>query len=228
VKLGTWPLAIKAYNHGPAGIARAVRDTGTTDAVTIIENYRGPAYKFASRNFYPEFLAALHVERNYRKYFGDLPLDPPLKVDTVYLSSHTSMNAAAHCAACDPYDLAVLNPSLLQSVKDGRKAIPAGYTLNVPHGNGDRFRTCAASLPPPPRQVASRGSTSKRGVERSGGSRSKKKKGRADVVVHRVKRGQTLSQIASLYGCSVERIRRGNKLKGNKIHAGQLLRIPRS
>ncbi len=40
---GTWPLAIKAYNHGPAGIARAVRETGTTDAATIIENYHGPA-----------------------------------------------------------------------------------------------------------------------------------------------------------------------------------------
>ena len=83
IELGTWPLAIKAYNHGPAGIARAVRETGTTDPATIIETYHGPSYKFASRNFYPEFLAALHVERNYRKYFGELPLDPPLNIDVV-------------------------------------------------------------------------------------------------------------------------------------------------
>ena len=93
IQLGTWPLAIKAYNHGPAGIARAVRDIGTTDAATIIESYRGPSYKFASRNFFPEFLAALHVERNYRKYFGDLPLDPPLTADTVYLAGHTPISA---------------------------------------------------------------------------------------------------------------------------------------
>jgi membrane-bound lytic murein transglycosylase D len=60
-KLGTWPLAIKAHNHGPAGMARAVRDTGTTDIAIIIQNYKGTAFKFASRNFYPEFLAAVHV-----------------------------------------------------------------------------------------------------------------------------------------------------------------------
>lgn len=221
IQLGTWPLAIKAYNHGPGGIARAVRETGTTDAVTIIESYRGPSYKFASRNFYPEFLAALHVERNYRKYFGDLPLDPPLAADTVYLAGHTPIGAAARCAGTDPWDIAGLNPSLLPAVKDGQRPIPSGYALRLPHGTGDRVRACVAYLPAPSRQVARAESPSRRT-----GSRAHKT--RSDAVVHRVKRGQTLSQIADLYGCSVDRIRRGNKLKGNKIQTGQMLRIPTS
>jgi LysM repeat protein len=51
---------------------------------------------------------------------------------------------------------------------------------------------------------------------------------RSAHVVHTVEKGQTLAQIAGLYGCSVEQIRRGNKIKGNKIHAGQVLRIPKS
>ena len=38
--LGTWPLALTAYNHGAGGIARAVRETGTTDIETIVANYR--------------------------------------------------------------------------------------------------------------------------------------------------------------------------------------------
>jgi LysM repeat protein len=45
-------------------------------------------------------------------------------------------------------------------------------------------------------------------------------------IVHKVKPGQTLGQIATLYGCSVDEIRRGNNLKSSKIHAGQRLRIP--
>src|SRR5262249_26836280 len=30
-RLGTWPLAITAYNHGPNGVARAIDTLGTTD-----------------------------------------------------------------------------------------------------------------------------------------------------------------------------------------------------
>jgi membrane-bound lytic murein transglycosylase D len=226
VELGTWPLAIKAYNHGPAGIARAVRETGTTDPATIIETYHGPSYKFASRNFYPEFLAALHVERNYPKYFGELPLDPPLNVDVVRLAQRIPINSAARCAGSDPYDIAALNPSLLPAVNGGGQPIPPGYELRLPNGTASRFVQCAAGLPPPV-QVAKRGSSASKGRTQRGakGSTSRVK---ADAVVHKVKPGQTLAQIAGLYGCSVERIRRGNNLKGNKIHAGQVLRIPAS
>ena len=226
-QLGTWPLAIKAYNHGPGGIARAVRDTGTTDVATIIATYHGPAYKFASRNFYPEFLAALHVERNYRKYFGDLPLDAPLTTDSIYLTQHTSMGAAARCAGADPYELVALNPSLLPSVHSGRQPIPPGYELRLPAGTGSRFRACAPSLLPPTRQLARRAPAPRGTASRSAEARAGGKQ-QADAVVHKVKPGQTLAQIASLYGCSVDRIRRGNNLKGNKIHAGQMLRIPTS
>ena len=62
--LGTWPLALTAYNHGAGGISRAVRETGTTDIEEIIANYRGRRFGFASRNFYPQFLAVVHVENN--------------------------------------------------------------------------------------------------------------------------------------------------------------------
>jgi len=225
-RLGTWPLAIKAYNHGPAGIARAIRETGTTDAATIIQRYRGPAYKFASRNFYPEFLAALHVERNYRAYFGDLPLDPPLSSETVQLTRQTPMNAAARCAGTESWELASLNPGLLEAVHTGRRPIPSGYELRLPRGARERFHACVAGLPPVPSQRAARSTAASRGRTRSTGSQTHAAVKRGKHVVHKVRRGQTLGQIANLYGCSVDQIRRGNKLKGNKIRAGQVLRIP--
>ncbi len=72
-RLGTWPLAITAWNHGPEGVARAVRLVGTRDIGTIVREYHGSGFGFASRNFYAEFLAALDVERHARAYFPDLP-----------------------------------------------------------------------------------------------------------------------------------------------------------
>src|SRR5439155_792023 len=47
--LNSWPLAITAYNHGPQGMARAVRQVGTTDIASIIRQYDGMAFGFAPR-----------------------------------------------------------------------------------------------------------------------------------------------------------------------------------
>ena len=79
-QLGTWPLAITAYNHGPAGIARAVKSVGTTDIARIIRSYKSRSFGFASRNFYPEFLAAVEIEKNHKTYFGDLRRDAPFSI----------------------------------------------------------------------------------------------------------------------------------------------------
>lgn len=58
--LGSWPLAVTAYNHGRGGMQRAVRQTGKHDLHHIIEHYESPTFGFASKNFYAEFLAAHH------------------------------------------------------------------------------------------------------------------------------------------------------------------------
>ncbi|MGD9764096.1 MAG: transglycosylase SLT domain-containing protein [Candidatus Binatia bacterium] len=213
--LGSWPLAIKAYNHGPAGMARAVRETGSTDIATIIREYRGPAFRFASRNFYPEFLAALHVERNYAKYFGDLALHRAQPYASVVVPRPMTIGMAARCAGTDTVELAEDNPSLLPPVRGGRAAIPAGFELRVPANSGTAFERCAASLPPV--SVA-------RARNRAPAARSRSAVTR---VVHRVRAGQTLSGIAARYGCSVEQVRARNSLKGRGVRTGQVLRIPR-
>ncbi len=59
--LGSWPLAITAYNHGPYGVQRAVQTVGSTDLVQLIEGYEKSTWGFSSKNFYAEFLAALSI-----------------------------------------------------------------------------------------------------------------------------------------------------------------------
>ena len=48
------------------------------------------------------------------------------------------------------------------------------------------------------------------------------------IVTHTVEQGETLSQIASLYGTSVEAIRNANSLRRNAVRAGQKLRVETS
>jgi membrane-bound lytic murein transglycosylase D len=57
----SWPLALTAYNHGLAGVLRAVRSTGSNDLCKIIARYDSPSFRFASSNFYAQFLAARQV-----------------------------------------------------------------------------------------------------------------------------------------------------------------------
>jgi membrane-bound lytic murein transglycosylase D len=59
--LGSWPLAVVAYNHGTTRV-RAARAAVGSDAVEdILIRYDGRRFGFASRNFYPSFLAALEI-----------------------------------------------------------------------------------------------------------------------------------------------------------------------
>ncbi|MBI5508264.1 MAG: lytic transglycosylase domain-containing protein [Deltaproteobacteria bacterium] len=83
--LGTWPLAITAYNHGPNGVRRAVARVGSTDLVYLIDNYEKATWGFASKNFYAEFLAATAVLADHDADFAKsvraallaAPLEPP-------------------------------------------------------------------------------------------------------------------------------------------------------
>ncbi len=65
--LGSWPLAITGYNHGPYGVRRAVNAAGSTDLIYLIENYKKSTWGFASKNFYAEFLAAMSILANQEK-----------------------------------------------------------------------------------------------------------------------------------------------------------------
>jgi len=81
--LGNWPLAVTAYNHGTYGMQRAAEMYGD-DLPRIVEQYDGPHFGFASKNYYAEFLAALQVHRYEDKYFPGIkdeeapPIPKPL------------------------------------------------------------------------------------------------------------------------------------------------------
>lgn len=66
--LGSWPLAITAYNYGTGGTARAASIYGG-DYGKMVESYDGPRFGFAVKNYYSEFLAAMQVHRYEDKYF---------------------------------------------------------------------------------------------------------------------------------------------------------------
>jgi len=129
--LGSWPLALTAYNHGANGMARALRDVGSADIGRIIDEYKGPRFGFASRNFYPQFLAALEVDSNANKYFGVISRDRAPEFANFTMSSFVDARVVAKTLGVSLDDLERDNPALQPAVWSGTKRIPRGYVLKI-------------------------------------------------------------------------------------------------
>ena len=203
-ELGTWPLAITAYNHGLQGMKRAVEKLGTTDIVTIIREYDGKIFGFASRNFYTEFLAAKHVYENYQKYFGNITLDDPLSYNTVVINDFINMDILIKYFKTDSKTLQEFNPEIRPSVYRGEKRLPKKYILKLPKDDRLDYTALYSSIPLQYKTTKQRASSS-----------------------YRVKRGDSLSTIARLYKTSTGTIKDLNHIReGTHIYVGQILKLP--
>ncbi|MFH0925150.1 MAG: transglycosylase SLT domain-containing protein [bacterium] len=151
-KLQAWPLAITAYNHGVAGMKRAVADLNTTDIVKIITDYDGKSFGFASKNFYCEFLAACEVAKNYKDYFGDVELEEPLEYQSYKLKKAVFLKDIIKSSGIDKETIARYNPALRKPGLQSKRCLPKNFTLNFP-GNKDYslannlLETCPLSEP---------------------------------------------------------------------------------
>ena len=203
-KLGNWPLAITSYNHGQAGMARAKRRHGP-NLLTIIDKYRSRSFRYASKNFYPEFLAAVEVSENYRTYFGPLELMAPLRYRDIHLDKSVGVRTFTAIEGLSQDVLREYNPHFRRRLWTRSRVLPAGFTLRIPAGKAEEARMALAKAP----AVRWRGAPAK--VPPDG---------------YRIRSGDSLTVIAQRFGTSVKAIQRLNDLEGTRIYAGQVLRIP--
>ena len=195
----SWPLAITAYNHGMAGVLRAVRRKGGYE--NIFKEYRSRIFKFASRNFYSEFLAARDVAKNYVKYFGAIALKKPVETIEVHLEGYASIRDLSEHLKVEIETIRKFNPSLRPPVYSEQKYVPKGYRLHLP------AKKSPASLSTLPDHIF----------------RDQQKPSR----FYRVRRGDTVSEIAMMHGLKASDIMIANNLNARgTIYANQRLRLP--
>jgi membrane-bound lytic murein transglycosylase D len=203
--LGTWPLAITAYNHGLAGMMRAVAAVGTKNIVTIVRRYHTPMFGFASRNFYVCFLAALEVERHARRYFGVIHELPEEHFREVPMPAYVAIGPLEHVLGVAAAKLHELNPALRPLVWEGALDVPKGYRLRLPAAGpvwtaalleqrlGPRELFAAQPVPPS----------------------------------YRVHWGDTLSGIAARYGVGVDVLARYNGIQPDAwLRVGERILLP--
>lgn len=200
-KLGSWPLAVTAYNHGANGMMKAKEKKGGYERV--FQEYNGKLFKFASRNFYSEFIAAKEVARNYRRYFGRLQFDLPIRYQEVKLQAYAPVQDVVDYFKVDMETFRQLNPGLRDPVYSGQKYIPKGYQLRLP----EQYRITRLSKNIPETLF-------KPNQKRSS--------------FYLVRRGDTAGSIARMHRVKLRDLILANNLNSRaRIYAGQNLRIPK-
>ncbi len=128
-QLGSWPLALTAYNYGRAGMVRALRTQKSYE--NIFKNHKTKIFKFASRNFYSEFVAALRVARKLEKD-RSIIRDRPAATLSIRMEGYADAGEIRRYFKLSEKDFARFNPALRNPVLNGKKYIPKGYLLRLP------------------------------------------------------------------------------------------------
>lgn len=204
--LDSWPLALTAYNHGAAGMRRAKETVGTNDFVKINRTYNSRTFGFASRNFFPSFLAALTIDENPEKYFGPLERRPEQKFREITMPAYVRLSTLERALKIDREELRPLNPGWRPTIFAGTRLVPRGYRLRLPADTAEKWTPELLTSRLPANELYA---------------------GQITPRSHRVRKGETLAAIAQRYGMTAARLAELNNLSANaQVRAGRHLTLP--
>jgi membrane-bound lytic murein transglycosylase D len=192
---GRWPLATAAYNAGQGTIDRAMQSSGAKDFWSLSQKAR---LSEETRNFVPKFVAVTLIAADPQKYgFEAIRYENPLEYEEIEVNAPVKLDVLARKAGTDIASLRALNPALL------RNATPPSaksFAVKIPAGTGAAF----AQATQPHKEKSSES---------------------AQVVMHEVKKGETLFSIAKRYGQEVRALMDFNGLTDSRLRIGQTIRI---
>jgi membrane-bound lytic murein transglycosylase D len=148
--------------------------------------------------YYPRFLAVLEIIREPARYGFTLEeLDKPVPYETISWDRPVHLKTISDNTGIDEELLSSLNPELRHGATPN-----TAYALRVPPGTGEKVLA---------------------GMDKM----AKWSPPKVEYVMHRVRRGETLTLIALRYRTSTQRIMEANNLRrGKMLRVGQKLKIP--
>ncbi|MDR3694515.1 transglycosylase SLT domain-containing protein [Mucilaginibacter sp.] len=208
-EFGDWLLAIASYNCGKSNVEHAIDKAGASDFWSIRQYL--PA---ETRGYVPAYIAVTYL-MNYYSQHNIIPqaCDYALKTDTVLVNKYVSLAAVAQVLNIDVRALAMLNPSYKRQIINGTAALPR--RLVIPQVDKSKFGVLYDALNNSNLEAAAPVAMHVSYAE---------KKTENNHLYHKVRRGETLSGIADLYGIEVQDLKAWNHLHG-KATVGQILKL---
>lgn len=146
--LQAWPLAVTGYNHGPSGVLNLTKAHKSRELADIgVNSTARRKLGFASRNFYPSFLAVLEVEKNAPKYFGMVQWSQPLGEKDIRLPRAVKYSEILKWFDGDDHKAQIFNPHITSAARKGKFPIPKGAVISVPQSKEPEVIQELASAP---------------------------------------------------------------------------------
>jgi len=208
---GDWNLVIAAYNCGPGNVNKAIRRSGGKTDYWEIYNY----LPRETRGYVPAFIAATYV-MNYYSLHSICPLeyDFHYATDTIVVDKYVHLQQIADVLSVDVEDVKSLNPQFKKNIIPGEFK---KYTVTLPSTKATDFEVYKDSVYS---YRVNEFLAHRKVVDPDGGSSSGTSRTR-----HKVKRGETLSSIASKHRVTVNQLKTWNRLKSSRLRIGQMLSV---
>ena len=219
---GDWHLAIAAYNCGPGNINKAIaRSGGKRDFWQIY-----PYLPRETRGYIPAFIAATYI-MNYYPEHGLHPkrVTIPLRTDTLMVERNMLFCYVSQYAGVEMDELRTLNPQYRADFIPGKHA---SYPICLPTQKMNALINWADTIFKASEDSLSRRATIVKATvsdDPPAISKPSRKKSSQGSSYHRVRRGETLTSIASKHGTTVSRIKKLNNLRSDRIREGQRLKV---
>lgn len=221
---GDWTLAIAAYNCGPGNINKAIARSGGKRSFWEIYNY----LPRETRGYIPAFIAATYVMNFYPEHgLHPARVNIPLRTDTIMVERDMLFCYVSQYTGVSMEELRTLNPQYRADFIPGEGG---SYPLCLPMNKMNDLISWADTIFCHSEDSVGRRSVApeSESVSRPSAKSRDKKSYRDDAshsAYHKVRRGETLSSISRRYGTSVQRIKKLNGLKSDRIREGQRLRV---
>ena len=228
---GDWNLALAAYNAGPGNVNKAIRRSGGKRTYWEIR----PFLPRETQGYVPNFIAATYLLTYYAEHNikPDISKYNYFQLDTICLTKGIHMSTIAKLIDWPQDEIALLNPVYkvgyipLTEPKQCIKGPMHKIGLLVSMGDSI-YETEQKIFTPKPKIIKSSSILDSLDVLKKDSLNpivsEKKDAILSEVVWHKVKRGETIPIIASIYGVTVQEVRKLNYLRGNYAN-GRILKI---
>ncbi len=196
---GDWTTVLAAYNCGEGRVLRTIQRQN----INYLDNFWDLYDRLPQETarYVPRFLATLHIVNHFQQcgFNSDNLMSPP-PVELVEISRQVHLKNIAKQLNIPENTLYELNPELRYRILPNEP-----YALKIPTGKKQQLVATISRIP----------------ISKLPGGAS-----RTGSTYHRVRKGETLSNIAKRYRVKVRDIKRVNRLRGNTIIAGKKIKIP--
>ncbi|RYG12686.1 MAG: LysM peptidoglycan-binding domain-containing protein, partial [Chitinophagaceae bacterium] len=221
-ELGDWLLAIAAYNCGKGNVNRAIAKAGSRNFWDI--------RKFLPKetsNYVPAFIAAVYVMKYAPIHqIVTKPNAFTFKTDTIQVKNFVALADVAQSINHTEETLVALNPSYKKKIVNGTDIAPK--RIVIPRPEHQYYEPLFAVLNNDieiDREIILASTDDVRDLRKK--AQPKKKTPNANIVLHKVLPGQSLTAIANKYNVEVKDLKVWNELKVVTIVPGQKLKVYR-